>query len=327
MSSHAAWDPLAEHFAWTLKHSIRAFEHAAQSRRVPSSHSRLEESFNSVLSFSTMLEQQPPLGATSSPSTRRSPRQRQSSTRPTRLESVPLGAAVGPRTVRRNSWADPRSQHHRRELDRHSDKSGSDTDDGDDESDGPFSKAKIDSFPPRRPPIRPIHRRVRSDPGPTSSAASHKRDLRRTLLKRRATLSQQSAAPPRPVPAPIEISPSTRAPPPSAHRSRRSIEMAQALRMKTFNFPSTTTSPFLSTPSSSSSFSSSANSVRSRFSDDSSSSSSSASSDEDESDACTSESESDDDEEREHDGRKSKMNAFDLELDLFPQPPSPSRAS
>ncbi|GAA6022111.1 hypothetical protein JCM11491_002113 [Sporobolomyces phaffii] len=212
-----------------------------------------------------------------------------------------------PPTNRRNSWSDARScsKEERRRIQQDSE---SDTGAGSsgDESDGE-TRVKLDSFPPRRPSPHPLHRRVRSDPGPASHSPP-KRDLRRALLKRRATLTQQRS-PSRPPPSPI---PSFTLP----ARSRRSIETSQALRLKTFNFPCTSASPFLSpspAPSSVSSFSSSsANSVGSRFSDDSDDSDAASSGSE------TSESEGEDDD---YDG---KPNPFDLSLDLFPSPPSPN---
>ncbi|GAA5913325.1 uncharacterized protein JCM6883_003039 [Sporobolomyces salmoneus] len=309
-------DSLAEHFSSTLIMSNFLSEH--RSRCLPSltkaSLSSLKLSLSSSLSFPPFELPLPCLAATTdlTPSTRRSPRARR---RPTDLPSLIIQPSKTspsppsrPRIVRRSSWADARScrfeeDKARRELEAESSESSSSEEEED-------NKARIDSFPPRRPPIHPLHRRGRSDPGPATSSSMNKRDLRRTLLKRRATLSQNSS-PSRPSAIPTLHEP---VPPPRPYRSRRSIESAQALRLKTFNFPSTSTSPFLSLelppapPSSISSFSSS-NSACSKFSDDSSE-------EEDTSDSS-------DSEEDELEVGEDKTNAFDLELDLFPRPPSP----
>ncbi|GAA5835458.1 hypothetical protein JCM5353_000149 [Sporobolomyces roseus] len=208
---------------------------------------------------------------------------------------------------RRRSWSDPRSL--RRDLQIEGSSSGSSSSSEEEEE-----NMKFEQFPPRRLNFRPsYHRRGRSDPGPSSSSSSNsnKRDLRRSLLKRRATLTHRSntsqsssssnASRDEPLPPPLQRSP--------PRRPRRSLDSPQALRLKTFNFPSTSSSPFLLAPSANSSYSSSASSERSRFSDDSSS-------EEDESDTSS------DGEDGEFE--KESGNSFDLELDLFPVPPSPS---
>ncbi|GAA5887870.1 hypothetical protein JCM16303_007365 [Sporobolomyces ruberrimus] len=314
MSTYAlnSEDYLSDHFASTLRCSNRKLER--RSRHLPSltrdSLTSLELSLNNL----RLPQIFPFLASHSTESLSCSPLRSKLNQRPAAVAisdpssaSAPSRPSLPPMT-RRYSWADARSSRREERW-----RSGSDSSSGSsgEDSEGE-SSIKINAFPPRRPSLRPLHRRVRSDPGPNSSTSTNKRDLRRSLLKRRATLTQSSSQRP-------TVSLGALPPPPARPpRSRRSIDTAQALRLKTFNFPSTSTSPFLSAssnssssgPSSNSSFSS-ANSVGSRFSDDSSSDSSGSETDD-----------SEDEEDRE--GRK---NAFDLELDLFPCPPSPASSA
>ncbi|GAA5991542.1 hypothetical protein JCM5350_002609 [Sporobolomyces pararoseus] len=303
-------DLLSDHFASSLISANRQLEQNFQT--LPSltraSLSSLEMSFNTSLHASPSPETTLSLRKQSTPS-RRLLRANQTAselpsfvTRPSPPPSASSSApSPKPKIVRRHSWADTRSSRNEEEAYRRAKLEGLESNSSDEEE-------NVVPFPPRRPSLHPLHRRVRSDPGPSSSISSGKRDLRRTLLKRRATLNQKSSRPSPPPSSPL--------PPPP--RSRHSIETLQAYKFKTFSFPSTSSSPFLSpTPSSNSSFSSSSysTSVSSRFSDDSSSEDYSSSA------SDTSESESEEDDEEEEFGLKT--NAFDLELDLFPRPPSP----
>ncbi|GAA5944199.1 uncharacterized protein JCM15063_000178 [Sporobolomyces koalae] len=224
--------------------------------------------------------------------------------------SKPSNSPQEPTRARRRSCPDPVAHYHGTDgLQRLQAMNSLDADSTEEED--PSESSKIIQFPPRR---QLLHRRHRSDPGPSSSAITDthtKRDLRRTLLKRRATLSKHFNQP--------VLSSEL----PSRPRVRPSFtETAQSMRLKTFNFPSTSSSPFLlvGQPASSpagvhslASSSSSSSSGRSHFSEDSSSESSSSE---------TEWSESDDDEDDEPETRK---NAFNLSLDLFPRPPCPPR--